>query len=325
MSTKIKVSRAIGILAVFCFILTAAWGYHNELAEKKAVMQTALRDHIDDFGDTTDTVTIDGEEVPLGKPKVTTKTSTKTKTKKYKLKKAVKKAKTTKKTSTKTKSSTKETSKKKVVTKTTIKTTVKTTLKKKTKTVKTTVKTTVRTTTTAKNAAAAGGNMQEVGTSSAKGNASKIDDLKGIVAPDIIAVFKELGFTVEIDTKEAKAKGYSGCFSPSRKKIILARGDTATLIHEVGHFISFIKFGGDSKEEFIRVYESDKARAAKFYRLASYTTKARNEYFAESISTFYMNGAKLKSQCPKTYAYMQSVINSVSMQDAANVKSEYGW
>lgn len=59
--------------------------------------------------------------------------------------------------------------------------------------------------------------------------------------------------------------------------------------------------------------------------MPAYTTGARNEYFAESISTFYVNGKKLKSSCPKTYAYMEAVINSVSLQDADNIKSEYGW
>ena len=157
------------------------------------------------------------------------------------------------------------------------------------------------------------------------GKASKIDDLKGIVDPDVIAVFKELGFKVEIDSKEAKQKGYSGCFSPSRKKIILAKGDTATLIHEVGHFISFIKFGGDSEKDFVKVYKSEKSKASKFYRMPSYTTKNQSEYFAESVSTYYMSGSKLKSSCPKTYSYMKAVIDSVSMQDAVNVKREYGW
>ena len=140
-SMKERFSKIVGIAIMICFVATAIWGYQADLTEQEAKRTAALSDHIDDFGDTTDTVTIDGEEVPLAKkPKVTTKTSTKTKTKKYKLKNAVKKAKTTTKTSTKTKSKTKESDKQKVVTETTTKTTVKTTLKNKTKTVKTTGK-----------------------------------------------------------------------------------------------------------------------------------------------------------------------------------------
>ena len=313
--------KVIGVLTICCLALVALWANQVQV-QKKIARETALADHIDDFGDTTASVTIEGDEVPLAKPKVTTKTSTKTKTKKYKLKKAVKKPSKSTKTNTKTDRKTKDSDSKKVVTQTIVKTTVQTTLKKKTKTVKTIVKTTVKTTTTTKNS---GSNKMVAGTSVKNGNARKIDDLKGIIDEDIIAVFKELGFTVEIDSKEAKQKGYSGCFSPSRKKIILARGDTATLIHEVGHFVSFIKFGGDSKKDFVTVYNQEKSKASKFYRMPGYTTGSRNEYFAESLSTFYVNSQKMKSNCPKTYAYMQAVIDSVSLQDASNVKSEYGW
>lgn len=210
---KKEYSRMIGVFAVTCLVLIALWGYDTNL-QKKAARETALADHIDDFGDTTGTVTIEGDEVPLAKPKVTTKTSTKTKTKKYKLKKAVAKPSKSTKTSTKTKRNTKESVDKKVVTETTIKTTVQTSLKNKTKTVKTIVKTTVRTTMTVKDD---GSGRMPAGGAVKNGNARKIDDLQGIIDEDIIAVFKDLGFKVEVNSKEAKEKGYSGCFSPSRK------------------------------------------------------------------------------------------------------------
>lgn len=314
-------SRIILMIAFCCFAMIALWGQQVSY-QKEAAKQSALADHIDDFGDTTASVTIEGEEVPLAKPKITTKTKTKTKTKKYKLKKAVKKPSKSTKTSTKTNSKTSESSTKKVVTKTTVKTTVSTTLKKKTKTVKTIVKTTIRTTTTAKKS---GSDMMPTGVETRNGNARKMDDLKGILDEDVIAVFKDLGFQVEVNSKEAKAKGFSGCFSPSRKKIILAKGDTATLLHEVGHFVSFIQFGGDSKQDFVAVYNKEKSKASKFYRMPNYTTGSRNEYFAESVSTYYMNGKKLKANCPRTYTYIESILNGVSLQDAHNVKSEYGW
>lgn len=163
------------------------------------------------------------------------------------------------------------------------------------------------------------------GSSVKNGHAKKIDDLEGIIDEDVIIAFKELGFKVEVNSKEAKKYGYSGCFSPSRKKIILARGDTATLIHEMGHFISFIKLGADAKKDFATVYNKERSKASKIYRMPGYTTGAKNEYFAESVSTFYVKGGKLKSSCPKTYAYIEAVINSVSLQDVNNVKSEYGW
>lgn len=318
---KSEYSKVILVLVIGCLALLALWA-DNLQYQKKLANETALVDHIDDFGDTTDVVTIEGDEVPLAKPKVTTKTSTETKTKKYKLKKAVKKASTSSKTSTKTKTKTKESADKKVVTKTTVKTTVQTTLKEKTKTVKTTIKTTIRTTTTAKSQ---GSGRMAAGGSIKNGHAKKIDDLQGIIDEDIIAVFKDLGFKVEVNSREARERGYSGCFSPSRKKIILARGDTATLIHEVGHFVSFIKFGGDSEKDFLTVYNKEKSKASKFYRMPGYTTSSRHEYFAETVSTFYVNDKKLKSSCPKTYAYMESVIASISLEDSKNVKNRYGW
>lgn len=86
---KNKDFRAIIVFVVCCLVLIALWG-DNIKYQKKMARETALADHIDDFGDTTGAVTIEGDEVPLAKPKIKTKTSTKTKTKKYKLKKLLK-------------------------------------------------------------------------------------------------------------------------------------------------------------------------------------------------------------------------------------------
>lgn len=154
--------------------------------------------------------------------------------------------------------------------------------------------------------------------------AKNLKSLNGVVEQDILNGFKELGFTVTIDKQEAVQKGYAGCFSPSRQKIILKEGDTETLLHELGHFLDFVTDYPSSSKEFKKIFKAEKSKAKSFYNVPSYTTAVEKEYFAEGFNQFYSDPATLKSKCPKTYAYFEKIVKTCTPEAVQYTKNRYG-
>ncbi len=154
--------------------------------------------------------------------------------------------------------------------------------------------------------------------------ANNASSLAGVVDQTVLDGFEELGFVVTVDKQEANRYGYTGCFSPSRQMIILKKADTKTLLHEMGHFVDFVNDYPSSSKEFQKIYKSEKKKAKSFYNSPSYTLSSPREYFAESFSTFYSNPAKLKSKCPKTYAYMEQAALSVTAEQVSYIQNRYG-
>ena len=226
---------------------------------------------------------------------------------------AAKKTTVTSKKQSKTKKTSKVTKKSKKQTKTTKKVATKTTKKvtaKKTTTKKTTTKKVVKKAT--------------LTTKITNWNASNAASLAGVVDQTILEGFEELGFVVTVNKQEANKYGYTGCFSPSRQMIILKKGDTKTLLHEMGHFVDFVNNYQSSSNEFQKIYKSEKSKAKSFYNSPSYTLSSPREYFAESFSTYYSNPATLKAKCPKTYAYMEKAALSVTAEQISFIQDRYG-
>lgn len=154
--------------------------------------------------------------------------------------------------------------------------------------------------------------------------ASNLSSLENVLDDSLLDGFKELGFVVKVDKKEAAKYGYTGCFSPSRQKIILKKGSTTTLLHEMGHFLDFVEDYPSSNKEFQKIYKSEKKKAKSFYNTPSYTLSSPKEYFAESFNLYYSDPAKLKSKCPKTYNYMNKVAHSVTAEQIHYIQNRYG-
>ena len=151
-----------------------------------------------------------------------------------------------------------------------------------------------------------------------------INGLKGIVDQDILDGFAELGFTVTINKAEANRYGYTGCFSPSRQLIILKKANTQTLLHEVGHFVDFLRNYESCDAQFKKIYKAEKKKAKSFFNTPSHTLASPKEFFAESFNQYYSNPEKLKTKCPKTYAYMEKAINSITPEQVTYIKDYYG-
>lgn len=278
-----------------------------------------------------DEIVAGDEEVPLASaPKVSVKKSTKTTTKKKTLKKAAKKTATVTKKKTSKKKSTKKTATVQTVTETTVQTTKKTSTKKKSKvqtiqttvvtTVKTTTQTFATTTTTTKNSASG---AASTAVSSSGFAISKFSDIKGHVDSKVYDAFVNLGFELKINS----ALATTGVFSTKNHNIQLKRGQSAYLLHELGHFVSALKGRSgktiDQSTEFTNIYNAEKS--AYIGNNKAYVTQDAAEYFAESFRDYTENPSALKSQRPKTYSYISQMVSSLSSSDVNAFRNAYGW
>lgn len=243
-------------------------------------------------------------------------------------KKVIVKKKTMKKAATKTVSTTKKTTSKKkstkktgdvtIITDTTVVTTVKTSTKKKSKikTIKTTIVTTIKTTRKTTSSPATG---TTVGSDF---SISKFTDIKGHVNTKIYNAFTTLGFQFKINPSLSS----TGMFSVRQHNIQLKTGRSSYLYHELGHFLSLLKAKGDyidKSNDFISIFNTEKS----LYRgnNKTYITQDTGEYFAESFRDYTENPSVLKQQRPKTYSYINNMVNSISDKDITAFRNAYEW
>lgn len=268
----------------------------------------------------TDEIVAGDEEVPLAKaPKVTVKKSTKTTTKKKTLKKAATKTKTVTKKKTSKKKSSKKSASVQTITETTVQTTQKTSTKKKSKvqTIKTTVVTTVKTTQTDLGTTTSNGASTATAVATSGFAISNFSDIKGHVDSKVYNAYTALGFGFSINS----SLNTTGVFSVSKKKIELKRGQSSYLLHELGHFVAALKDTADETSEFKNIYNAEKASYVGNNK--AYVTQDAGEYFAESFRDYTENPSALKSQRPKTYAYINKMVESISNSDVNWFKNYY--
>lgn len=268
----------------------------------------------------TDEIVAGDEEVPLAKaPKVTVKKSTKTTTKKKTLKKAATKTKTVTTKKTSKKKSSKKSASVQTITETTVQTTQKTSTKKKSKvqTIKTTVVTTVKTTQTDLGTTTSNGSSTATAVATSGFAISNFSDIKGHVDSKVYNAYTALGFGFSINS----SLNTTGVFSVSKKKIELKRGQSSYLLHELGHFVAALKDTADETSEFKNIYNAEKASYVGNNK--AYVTQDAGEYFAESFRDYTENPSALKSQRPKTYAYINKMVESISNSDVNWFKNYY--
>lgn len=241
--------------------------------------------------------------------KTTTTTSTKKTTKVTKLNKAVNK-KTTKKVSTKNHTKKFKENNYQVTQKTTIKTTTVKSYSAKQKKVIKTVKTTVKTTKNQPSSANTNYNQANA----AKSNEFGIRSLQGTIDPMIIKAFEEMNYKIVIKN----GVEYAGMFDARNRQITLRSANTGYLLHELGHYVSFITGLKDSTAEFISIYNKEAGKYTGSNK--AYVTKNNREYFAESVRDFYTSPFSLRNTRPATYNYVKSCIDSItdSMVDYIN-------
>lgn len=238
-------------------------------------------------------VMIEDEMPPLAATvsKTTTKTTVKKYTKTKTLKKASKKSQAVTKKKTEKSSSTKKQGNDTIQTQKTVVTTTQTITKKKSKkeTIKTTVETTIKTTTTTQTTTVTGGEV-------------KVRDIASKADKGILTAFEDGGYKIIVNPKVS----YSGVFRSASKTIEL-KSASAVVYHELGHFVSYRTGRSDSTSEFKEIYNAEKGKYS--YSNKAYVTQSAGEYFAESFKNYTENPGKLKSERPKTYAYVKAQVD----------------
>lgn len=313
-SDKLRKSIRVAVCAVGVMAMTFTTLSQDYSTAPPSIMDFA--DCIDDFGG----VTIGEEGVPLAEaPRVTTKTTTKKTTKKEKMKKASKVSKTSRKKKTRTSKKTARNSKETVTTVTTTATTTATSVKKKSKikTIKTTVKTTIKTTTVPKGGASKTTATQTNTTAAPTTTDISFRSLAKGADERVLTAFESLGFEMTI----TPTAPYSGVFSARNQKIDVRTPNGSHLLHELGHFVSFIGSSADGTAEFQQIYAAEKGNYKEIN--ASYVLRNSSEYFAESFKNYTEDGAKLKKERPQTYAYVEKVLNGITTASVQQVKNLY--
>ncbi|MDY3920348.1 MAG: hypothetical protein SOZ59_15375 [Candidatus Limivivens sp.] len=226
-----------------------------------------------DDGQVVDEVVIGEEEIPLAdKTKVTTTTNTKTTVKTQKMAKAATKSKTTTKKSTKKSTKTLNSSTQTKKKNTTVLTTVKTTVRKKSKikTIQTTVKTTVTTTTTLKDSSSTvTASNASTGTTASAG--TSLRQLGAKADDNVLNAFETMGYTLKFNSSVS----YAGVFDARKGYIELRKANSGNLLHELGHFVSFMNGGADSSSDFQQIFASEKRTISSPIQLIHFRT-ARN-------------------------------------------------
>lgn len=270
-------------------------------------------------------VSIEEDEVPLGKTQVTTKKKTKTSKKVVKLKTASKKTyKVKKPTKTKTQKKTTKNSSRMVTVKTTTVTAVTEsyTKKEKKKVVTTKVTTTTQTTTTDLSQGAQSGDgvaakQTRTGGSAAGGSyTADIDSIASKADRKIRDAYNTLGFSVEINS----GVSYSGYFNAKAQQIILKKQDD-TIYHELGHFLAFLAGNVDTKSTFVTVYNTEKNKYTGTNK--AYVTQSSSEYFAESYRDYVLNPQALKNSRPDTYEAIEQALDKITDSYVSRVKTAY--
>ncbi len=115
---------------------------------------------------------------------------------------------------------------------------------------------------------------------------------------------------------------------PIDTKIVIKKGsDARVLYHEIGHAYDAGAAGLYSAahhDEFYKIYEAEMYKFRGFPDTSySHTRSDSSEYFAESFAVYFLDRGKLKKYAPKTYAYMQKVLQKKNVQKYVDEQARY--
>lgn len=136
--------------------------------------------------------------------------------------------------------------------------------------------------------------------------------------------FTEAGFTVVYAPSNWYEQAWSeylntsyihsvGVFSQAKKHIIFNELFPATVIHEFGHFVDY-RYGSNST---IQQLMSEELHGVVLAAGRDYAETNQNEFFADAYRTYIMKPGKLQEYAPKTFAYIDSLMQQAAAEAAA--------
>ena len=155
--------------------------------------------------------------------------------------------------------------------------------------------------------------------SGSSGQGTSLRQLASKADSSVLNAFETLGFELRYNTNAP----YSGAFNPTGGYIELKKADGDYLLHELGHFVSFLVDGADSTSEFKEIFQSEKSKYTASNKAYVLTDSA--EYFAESYKNYKENPSKLRSERPQTYEYIASCVKKITPSLVSEIKGIYGY
>lgn len=109
-----------------------------------------------------------------------------------------------------------------------------------------------------------------------------------------------------------------GVYSASTKTIQVKKNIDHILMHEIGHYVDQKSGKVSDSTEFRNIFNAEKSNYKGFYSVLSldngnYARTKLSDYFAECFRDYYYSAdsrSKLKANCPRSYNFIQKVVNN---------------
>ena len=135
-----------------------------------------------------------------------------------------------------------------------------------------------------------------------------LSELRGILPSNIYQEFIDRKFSFML-VDPGDLGSASGFFSAKERciKVVDGRNTLSTILHEFGHFVSYVSGNTCYLPDFLKIYQSEKA----LYDGSAYGRSTTSEYFAESFKDYITNPMALKQSRPKTYEAVKAAVEKI--------------
>ncbi len=133
------------------------------------------------------------------------------------------------------------------------------------------------------------------------------------------SAFDKMGFTMQ----PVAGVNYDGKFDARTRTITLnsAKDTSQTQYHELGHFLAFIAGNYDTSAEFAAIFGREKAKYTYYNK--AYVLQNASEYFAESFKNYTFDPAELQASRPETYAAIEACLAKVTDAQITAIMNAY--
>lgn len=162
--------------------------------------------------------------------------------------------------------------------------------------------------------------------------ATYLNNCRGYIPSVLLNAFDTVGYKIEIGYY---GQGWAGLFKTKDKKIYVDNGTSMdigyVLTHESGHFLDTIKKYSNSglrssqTNEFTNIFNEERLNISPRYSgNYNYFISSASEYYAECFSQYLLDNGKLAANNPKTYAFIQNDLNTITAEEISYFGRIYG-
>lgn len=149
----------------------------------------------------------------------------------------------------------------------------------------------------------------------AKSNTYLGTAVQKLVGKQIIKAFKELDYKI---VYKPKVSEWGYCDNKNRQITVSSISDY-TMIHELGHFVSFVSMRCKNWKPFIKAYYAEKNKCTSLNK--QYNIQNYSEYYADSVASYFLYPKKMRLAQPKTYKLIQEDLSNITDANIATAKA----